>query len=346
MLIDRYAPEDVFARVPELADQTDPVLVELDHLLDDDTLYQQVRSDLAHRYRLTAVHGRHSTPAEVLLRLLVVQHLYAWSYQETVQRVADSLILRWFCRVYFQHVPAATTLLRWAATIQPATLQALNDRMVALAKQARVTQGRKLRLDSTCVQTAIHHPTDSGLLVDSVRVLTRLLRQAKPLVAAPLAGVRDAFRSRLRTVRRTAQRLHRLRRRPLSAATKAALQRTLYQTLLQATQQTVKQAAQVRTALAPLVSSGQERRRRLEPLPRRARRLQAQIDHFLPLIERVIAQAQARVLDGRQVPAREKVLSLFEPHTRLIPRHKGGAAVEFGRQVMLAEVDGGIKLTF
>lgn len=346
MLIDRYVPENVFARVPELADQTDPVLVELDHLLDDDTLYQQVRSDLAHRYRLTPVHGRHSTPAEVLMRLLVVQHLYAWSYQETVQRVADSLVLRWFCRVYFQHVPVATTLLRWAATIQPATVHALNDRVVALAKQARVTQGRKLRLDSTCVQTAIHHPTDSGLLVDGVRVLTRLLRQAKPLVAAPLAGVRDAFRSRLRRVQRTAQRMHRLRRRPLSAATKAALQRTLYQTLLQATQQTVKQAARVRTALALLAPSGQGRRRQLEPLPRRARRLHAQIDHFLPLVERVITQAQARVLEGRQVPAREKVLSLFEPHTRLIPRHKGGAAVEFGRQVMLSEVDGGIVTRF
>lgn len=346
MLIDRYVPENVFARVPELADQTDPVLVELDHLLDDDMLYQQVRSDLAHRYRLTAVHGRHSTPAEVLMRLLVVQHLYAWSYQETVQRVADSLVLRWFCRVYFQHVPVATTLLRWAATIQPATVHALNDRVVALAKQARVTQGRKLRLDSTCVQTAIHHPTDSGLLVDGVRVLTRLLRQAKPLVAVPLAGVRDAFRSRLRRVQRTAQRMHRLRRRPLSAATQAALQRTLYQTLLQATQQTVKQAARVRTALALLAPSGQGSPRPLEPLPRRARRLHAQIDHFLPLIERVIAQAQARVLEGRQVFAREKVLSLFEPHTRLIPRHKGGAAVEFGRQVMLSEVDGGIVTRF
>ena len=49
MLIDRYAPEDVFARVPELADQTDPVLVQLDQLLDDEVLYQHVRADLARR---------------------------------------------------------------------------------------------------------------------------------------------------------------------------------------------------------------------------------------------------------------------------------------------------------
>lgn len=166
MRVDRYPAEDVFARVPELANQTDPVLVHLDSLLSDDRLYQQVRGDLARRYPLTRVHGRHSTPAEVILRLLVVQHLYAWSYAQTVDRVADSLVLRWFCRLYFQRTPDATTLLRWAATIRPDTVQALNDRVAVLAQQARVTQGRKLRLDSTCVQTAIHHPTDSGLLVD------------------------------------------------------------------------------------------------------------------------------------------------------------------------------------
>src|SRR5690348_11465352 len=129
MLVDRYPPEDVFVRVPELADQTDPVLVQLDRLLDDDTLYQRVRHDLAHRYRLTPIHGRHSTPAEVVLRLLVVQHLYGWSYQETVERVADSLVLRWFCRVYFRRVPDKATLLRWAATIRPETLQTLLDRV-------------------------------------------------------------------------------------------------------------------------------------------------------------------------------------------------------------------------
>jgi Transposase domain (DUF772) len=97
MLVDRYPPEDIFARVPELADQTDPVLIQLDRLLEDDVLYQQAHADLARRYRLTPAHGRPSTPAEALLRLFVVQHLYAWSYAETVERVADSLVLRWSC---------------------------------------------------------------------------------------------------------------------------------------------------------------------------------------------------------------------------------------------------------
>ena len=75
MLIDRYQPEDVFARVPELAEQTDPVLKQLDVLLDDDEVYHTVRADLSKRSRWTVVHGRHSTPVEVILRLLIVKHL-------------------------------------------------------------------------------------------------------------------------------------------------------------------------------------------------------------------------------------------------------------------------------
>src|SRR5258708_31856170 len=112
MLVDRYEPEDVFARVPEVAAQTDPILKQIDVLLDDDQLYQQVRTDLGKRYRLILVHGRHSTPVEVILRMLLVKHLYHWSYQETMERVGDSLVLRWFCRIYFQRVLDESTLIR------------------------------------------------------------------------------------------------------------------------------------------------------------------------------------------------------------------------------------------
>ena len=345
MLIDRYPPEDVFARVPELAEQTDPVLVQLDRLLDDDHLYAQVRGDLARRYRLTPVHGRHSTPAEVLLRLLVVQHLYAWSYEETVERVADSLVLRWFCRVYFRRVPTKATLLRWAATIRPATLQALVDRVTWLAKRAKVTRARKLRVDSTCVQTTIHHPTDSGLLGDSVRVLTRLVRRARPLVHASLTGVRDAFRSRLRTSRRLLQQIHRVRR--LKGADADERRRALYRRLLEVTRQTLQQARRVRTALQPLQPSPAARAPEPSTAVRKlAARLAAQFDRFLPLVEQTIHQAQRRVLDGQAVPSREKVLSLFEPHTCVVQRGKARTAVEFGRQVVFDEIEGGIVTRF
>jgi IS5 family transposase len=334
MLIDRYPAEDVFARVPELAGQTDPVLRQLDPLLDDEPLFQVVRADLIRRYPHTGDHGRHSTPAEVILRLLVVQHLFNWSYPETVTRVADSLVLRWFCRVYFQRVPDGTTLLRWAHTIQPATLTALLDRVSVLATQVKVTKGRKLRVDGTVVETTIHHPTDSSLLTDGVRVLSRVIRRSKPLVGARLAGVRDAFRTRLRTMRRGLQTLHRLARRKGEQVAEA--RRDVYTKLVDTATKTVRQAVRVREALG---EAG-------EVAGATGRRLAEQLDHVVPLVRQAIGQAQRRVLEGEQVPASEKVVSLFEPHTRIIPRHKGGAAVEFGRLVVFDEVEGGIVTRF
>src|SRR5215472_16695350 len=243
MLVDRYAREDVFAQVPELAADIDPVLKQLDLLLEDDDWSQQVRADFGRRHRQTQVHGRHSTPVEVLLRLLILKHLYQWSYQESERRVKDSLVLRWFCRVGFHRVPDASTLWRWEQTLRPETIHALNDRVVQLARQARVTKGRKLRLDATCVQTTIHHPTDSGLLVDSVRVLSRFVQRAKGLVGDQLCNVRQACRSRLRSARRVAQTLHRQLRRKVEE--KEAQQKALYAQLIQTAEQMVQQSRRV-----------------------------------------------------------------------------------------------------
>ncbi len=327
MLVDRYEAEDVFARVPQMAARIDPALSKLDQLLDDDELYQQVRADFGKRHRHTLVHGRHSTPVEVLLRMLIVKHLHQWSYQETEEQVDQNLILRWFCRLYWAPVPDESTLVRWANTLQPETLHTLNDRVVELARQAKVTRGRKLRLDATCVQTTIHHPTDSGLLVDSVRVLSRFVGRAKELVKDRLTNVQAACRSRLRSARQTAQTLHRQLRR--KGEEKEAQQKALYQKLIQTAEQMVRQARRVSAALG-------------ERTEQQARHLLNETQQVLPLVERVIAQARTRVLEEKKMASGQKVLSLFEPHTRAIPRHKGGALVEFGRHVILDEVEGGI----
>src|SRR5512135_1315032 len=203
MLRDRYDPVDLFALVPQLGLQFEPQLAQLDRLLDDVAIFRRVRAELARRYPLTRVHGRNSTPVEVILRMLVVMRLYSWSYARTEYFVHDSLVLRQFCRVYLEKVPDDTTLIRWANTIGPETLQQLNDRVVHLALGLKVTRGRKLRVDTTAVETDIHYPTDSGLLGDGVRVLARLLKRARTVLgkAAEALGP-AAFRSRVRTARR------------------------------------------------------------------------------------------------------------------------------------------------
>ena len=173
MLIERSDPEDVFARVPELAAQTDPVLVQLDRLLDDDDLYRPVRGDLARRSRRTVVPGRHATPGEVIRRRLVRKQLSRGSSAETAERVGAALVLRWLCRGSCRRAPDATTLLRWAPTLRPATRPALSERAAVLAQQATVTRARTVRVDATVVETPRHSPTASGLLGDGVPVLTR-----------------------------------------------------------------------------------------------------------------------------------------------------------------------------
>src|SRR5207302_989612 len=155
----------------------------------------------------------------------------------------DSLALRWFSRVYFHPVPDDTTLIRWANVITPPTLQALNDRVATLAQDLKVTKGRKLRVDGAVVQTPIHHPTDSSLLTDGVRVLSRLVRRAKPLVGERLAGVRDVFRTRVRTMRRGLQAIHRTARQKGEEV--AEQRRALYQKLVETAHQTVRQARRV-----------------------------------------------------------------------------------------------------
>jgi hypothetical protein len=128
---------------------------------------------------MTEQTGRNSTPVEVILRMLAVKRLYGLSYERTEYQVRDSLVLRQFCRVYFNEVPDDTTLIRWAGLIQPETLERFNHRLTQLARQLKVTKGRKLRTDGTVVETNIHHPSDSSLLADSVRVLGRTLRRAQ-----------------------------------------------------------------------------------------------------------------------------------------------------------------------
>jgi transposase, IS5 family len=330
MLRDRYAPVDLFALASGLALEFEPVLARLDVLLDDDVLFRAVRDDLARRYPRTRAIGRPSTPVEVILRLLIVRRLYGWSCAETEQFVGDSLVLRQFCRLGLERAPDDTTLLRWANLLQPGTLVGLLDHAVELARRLKVTRGRKLRVDSTVVQTPVHYPTGSSLLVDGVRMLGRLIRRARPAVAARLAEVRDAFRTRTRSARRQLQRIHRLARRRGEAATEG--QREAYARLCRVARQVVRQAERVRRVLAEAPSG---RGRSLQ-------RVATEVDRLLPLARRVIEQAERRVLRGEPVPAGEKVASFVEPHTATLPRHKPGQPVDIGRKLWLAEADGGI----
>src|SRR5215208_4138745 len=203
MIVDRYDPVKLFELVPKLKLEMKPELARLDVLLDDDELFSLVRADLIQRYPNSGRLGRHSTPVEVILRMLLVKRLYGWSYQQTERFVCDSIVLRQFCRLYLEPAPDDTTLIRWANLIGPQTLGRLNERVVALACQRKLSRGRKLRTDATVVETNIPHPRDSALLSDGVRVLSRLVGRAKGV----LEGTGELFRKRTRSAKRLARRI-------------------------------------------------------------------------------------------------------------------------------------------
>ncbi len=331
MIVERYDPVNLFELVPKLVADFEPELRELDRLLEDDAMLQRVKADLARRHPPSLTPGRHSTPVEAILRLLVVKRLYHWSYEETEHFVGDSLVLRQFCRLYLQPVPDDTTLIRWAKLIGPDTLQQINDRVVELATHLKVTRGRKLRVDSTVVETNVHYPTDSALVGDGVRVISRLLHKAKTVLDTGTELGKSVFRSRTRSVRRIAQQLHRVARRKGEEAAEELKQ--TYSRLLDIAEASRRQAVRVRDVLQ-------------EQATKQAQRIREQLDHFLPLVDQAIKQAARRVLRGESVPAKEKLLSLHEPHTQVIRRHKAGKPTEFGRKLWLGEVEGGIISEF
>jgi IS5 family transposase len=327
MLRDRYEPIDIFQIVPGLTLAMEPELAQLDKLLEDDTLFQKVKNDLAKRFPRTLVDGRLSTPVEVILRMIVVKRLYGWSYEETEHWVSDSLVLRQFCRVYLESVPDDTTLIRWANLVQPDTLHQLLDHVTEMAYALKVTRGRKLRTDGTVVETNIHHPSDSTLLGDGIRVLSHTLKESKKVLGSVTRLSHKVFRDRTRSAKRQIIRIMdaaRKRGEDAKQGMKAA-----YERLLETSQAMVQQAKTVKEALKTQV-------------PQVAQKLLHTLDQFVPLVEQVINQTTRRVLYGESVPADEKLVSLFEPHTRIISKGKVQRPTEFGRAIWLDEVDGGI----
>ena len=322
MLIDKHEADNILKRIPGLTIKMSPELATIDQVLDNDELFCMIRDDLAQRYPKTLTAGRKSTPVEVILRMLTIKHLYDLSYERTVLQVADSLVLRQFCRVYFEAVPDQSTLCRWANLIQPQTLQTFNQRIMNLAIDSKLTHGRKLRMDGTVVETTIHYPTDSRLLDDSVRVLGRTMTRAKMLLGAGTSLSKAMFRNRQRSARKVARKIAKL-----SSRSQEQL-KICYQRLVQTTRATVRQAKQV---LAELENRAADEGHRLIEV----------LQTFLPRAQQVLSQTVRRVFSDEKVPSAEKLVSIFEPHTDIICRGKPNKPTEYGHKVWLGEVEGG-----
>jgi transposase, IS5 family len=184
----------------EIKDLQDAWMPHVDAILADDELVAAVHQALARRHRNSLRRGRPGFPAEVVLRLLILKHLRNWSYQVLEREVRASLVYRDFTRVGGEKVPDAKTMGRWGTALGPTVIEQIHQRIVQIAQAKNVVQGRKMRVDTTVVESNIHYPTDSGLLGDGVRVLIRTMKRITKLTGAVGSKLLDHSRSVKRRV--------------------------------------------------------------------------------------------------------------------------------------------------
>src|SRR5882757_4714113 len=176
-------------RLKKLRTQRDPTSASA-------TKFVAQRTSERHRRSVgTLTHGRTQTPAEVALRLLILKHVRNWSYDTLEREVRANLVYRAFTRIGDERVPDAKTLARLGQAIGPEVIGELHERLMELARERGVVQGRKMRVDTTVVETNIHYPTDSSLLGDGARVLTRTMKKIETQAGKLKRKVRNRTRS-------------------------------------------------------------------------------------------------------------------------------------------------------
>jgi IS5 family transposase len=315
---------DVVLRSASIA--ADTMLQRVSDFLDGQHhLVERVRNDLVRGLKRPQT-GRQGMNAERVLRSFVLQRIKNWDFRELRERIAEGYTTRLFTQFGSARVPGHDAFNRAFNRLTPETLHCLNDAVIQAAVDLGLEDGKKLRVDSTVVETDVHFPTDCTLLWDAVRVMTRLLQSLQAEVPAGTI----AFTLRTRSARRRMQEIQRM-----TPKQRHDHQVAKYRELIRTTEQVVRDAR---------VSVERAKQARLSDMMKviRVEALSAEIERYCGLADRVIDQARRRVLQGEQVPNNQKLFSIFETHTDLIIRGKAQKPVEFGHKVFLAESASGL----
>ena len=293
-----------------------------DRLLDDEQLIGRIFEAQARRCLKSRTRGRRQTPAEVVLRLLILKHVRDWSYQVLEREVRANLVYRTFARIGAEKVPDAKTLGRLGQVVGPEVVADLHRRVVEIAVENKVVSGRRMRVDTTVVETNIHHPTDSSLLGDGARVLTRVMKRVEQAAGGLVSKVRD----RMRSVRKKVVAI------AIAARQKGAAgeekRRNLYQGLLSVTRKIVNQAKRV---VGEVDRFGRRRKQQFAGL-------RSQLATMVERVEQVVKQTRVRVFGGN-TKFEDKLVSVFEPQTEIIRKGKASKPTEFGKLIKVQEAE-------
>jgi IS5 family transposase len=257
--------------------------------------------------------GREGMTAEQVLRAIVVKQMHDFSYEDLAFHIADSRSFGTFCRFGIgDDAPSRSGLQRSFKLVRPETMEAINRMIVARSRERGVENGRKIRVDCTVTKTNIHEPTDSSLLWDCNRVLCRIMARA-----------RDEFGIEYNDHRLAA------RRRYLEVfGSKNPAERTgHYLELLRVTLETLDDSERVAVILDSIECADGVQMASAKGLAHELRK-------HNELSIKVVEQTQRRVVNGESVPAGEKIVSIFEPHTDIIVKDR--RETQYGHKLCLS----------
>ena len=255
--------------------------------------------------------GARGTSADLVFRALLLKQMHSWSYDELHFHLSDSQTFRTFCHIpWTQKAPARSTLAAAIKKIRPETLEAIHRILVRDAAQRKIETGQRTRVDCTVVQTLMHEPTDSQLLWDCVRVLTRLMKKARKLVSPGSF----AFSNRNKRAKR--------RCREIATARRQAARLAPYRDLVKVTEEVQTMAREAAERLQSADHQTPKQQHLLEQLRR-----------YIVMTDRVLDQTCRRVFEGHSVPAQEKLVSVFEDHSDIL--RKDFRETHYGHKICL-----------
>jgi IS5 family transposase len=318
----------------EVSDLREDWMTHADQVLSDDQVVAAVYDALAKRCPKSRSRGRFGTPAEVVLRMLVLKHVRNWSYAVLEREVRGNLVYRDFTRVGAAKVPDAKTMGRWGIALGVDVVKQVHDRIVQIAQDKGVVSGRRMRVDTTVVETNIHHPTDSTLLGDGVRVLIRTMKKITKIVGEIGTKMRDRSRGvklRLLEISRIAR---------ANGPVSYERLKQGYRRLLNSTSRVVGQAKR----FAAEVADGTKRCRNVRKQIA-LEGLRNDLEEMLPLVRRVMHQTRQRIFHGN-TRTEGKILSVFEPSTEIVRKGKASKPNEFGKVLKLQEAENQIVVDY
>lgn len=283
-------------------------LKSLDAILDDTSeMLEVLEADLIDPTAKAT--GRCGLTVENILRCLLLKQQLQVSYEQLSFHLCDSMSYRAFARLPHSMAPRRSTLQATIRRIRPETIEKLHSLLIEKWLGDGEISCDSLRVDSTVVQSNIAPPSDSQLLEDSVRVLSRLLAKSKDVT-----GIRIRFTDKRKESKSLAYKIFNA---------KKAEKNLLYPSLLNIANTVAKQAERALQKVATEAKSGQHIERWVNS-----------VQHYLHLLRQVISQTHRRVIEGESVPVGEKIVSIFEPHTDIIV--KGARDLQYGHKINLS----------